>query len=161
MINNYIKTKQWWFGLLCVGYVKSGKVVIKSTFIRMVLVKYDALADIKIKFDLIKESQKINCTVGKPVSGSNFEIDLANSGSLMPDWAIVLFQTDENNKKNKQIIQLVLIIIKLKCPYWKRCGKVFPTPQRNLKINKKEYVKMYYAYTEISRIMTDCEKSIL
>ena len=81
------------------GGGKPGKVVTKTMCIRMPLI------DVKIKSDLIKKSQKINCkrsqTVRKSASGSNFEIDLTNSFISqqfdMQDWVIVVFQTDRSN----------------------------------------------------------------
>jgi hypothetical protein len=145
---------------------KPGKVVIKSMYIRVPVVKYDPLDEVKLKAELIKAPVSINFiknqTVRKPVSGSNFEIDLTNSFIArqfdMPDWNIVLFQTDRTNANQKNY-SAWFDHCKVKSMYIENGrGEVFPIPLWNLKISKNEYAKMYHAYTEISRIMMGTEE---
>ena len=50
--------------LVMCGAGKPGKAVIKSKSIRMPIVKYDPITEIKIKSHLIKEPQKINLMIG-------------------------------------------------------------------------------------------------
>jgi hypothetical protein len=90
---------------------KPGKVEIKSMYItsRMPIVKYDPAVEVKLKAQLIRQPATIGFiksqTVKRPISGSYSEIDLRNSFIArqfdMPDWAIILFQTDRNNVNQK------------------------------------------------------------
>jgi hypothetical protein len=85
---------------------KPGKVEIKSMYIRMPIVEYGPLDEVKLKADLVKQPAPIEFiksqTVKRLISGSYSEIDLINSCQFdMPEWPVFLFQTDRNNANQK------------------------------------------------------------
>ena len=76
----------------------------------------------------------------------------------MSDCVIILFQIDKADAKQNNY-----------SAYFNHCqvknihiengrNEIFPTREWNLKIKKKEYAKMFQAYTEISRVMLECEE---
>jgi hypothetical protein len=141
---------------------KPGKVVIKSMEIRVPIVQYDPIYEIKLKSSLIQKPVPINFlasqTIQKSVSGSRFEFDLTTQFISqqfdMPDFVIVIFQTDRENANQKNY-----------AAYFDHCkvrnisikngrNEVFPAEDWNLDIANNQYLKMYDAYTSLKRVMS-------
>ena len=138
------------------GAGKPGKIEIKEMYIRIPVIKYEPAVEVKLKADLVKQPVSINFikskTVKSLISGNNCQIDLTNSCEFdMPEWVIFLFQTDRNNINQKNY-SAKFDHCKLKNAYFENGrGETFSSGLKNLKISDNEYLKMYYAYTELKR----------
>ena len=95
-------------------------------------------------------------TIEKSVSGRSADIDITtqfNSLSFdMPEFAIVLFQTDRSNNQLKD--SSFFDHCKVRNIFFRNGrNETFPNEAWNLDIDNHKYLKMYDAYTVIKRVI--------
>jgi len=129
--------------------------------LRMPIVEYEKNYSMKLKADILQQPQipiefLTYQSVQRHVSGSYFEFGVTTQfNSLqcdMPDFVIVLFQTNRDNNTQKKDASK-FDTCKIKNIYLKNArNEIFPRENLNLDITKADYLKMYDSYTTFKRV---------
>ena len=147
---------------IVVAVPPEGKFLIKNMEIRMPIVEYESnFADL-LRAKMLDEQKlpiafrSAQCIEKTGFHGTTLEFDLTTQFiSLqfdMPDFVIVLFQTNRNNNQKRDSSVFDHCNVK-NVSFRNGRNEIFPKEAWNLDIDNKKFLKMYDAYTALKRVI--------